>query len=92
MKDSFSPEAIPDKRVEIEVQSYSGYRADEKPRAIFIAGKRYDVVSITDSFLTESSDDRVRRHHFKVRCGDASVKSIYYDFEKDKWFLKGKAK
>ena len=92
MVDSFSAEAISDMQIEIEVQSYSGYRANEKPRAIFIAGKRYNVVSITDSFLTESSDDRARRHYFHVRCSDASLICIYYDFEKDKWFLRGKAK
>jgi hypothetical protein len=92
MIDSFSAAVFPDKQIEIEVQSYSGYKADEKPRAIFIAGKRYDVVSITDSFLTESSDDRARRHYFHIRCSDASLICFYYDFEKDKWFLKGKAK
>jgi hypothetical protein len=90
MIDSFSAEIIPDKQMEIKVQSYSGYRANEKPRAIFISGKRYDVVSITDSFLTESSDDRTRKHYFRIRCSDESLICIYYDFEKDKWFLKGK--
>lgn len=92
MIDSFSTEAIPDKQIEIEVQSYSGYKANEKPRAIYIAGERYDVVSITDSFLTESSDDRARRHYFHVRCTDSSLICIYYDFKKDKWFLREKAK
>jgi hypothetical protein len=92
MKDSFSSAVTFDKEIEIEVQSYSGYRADEKPRAIFIAGKRYDVVLITDSYLTESPDDRTRRHYFHVTFSDASLICIYYDFEKNKWFLKGKAK
>lgn len=77
---------------EIEVRSYSGRKADERPREIIIAGRNYEVTAVADSFLEELSAERTQRHHFKVICSGESVLDVYHDLKNDKWFLRGRVK
>ena len=52
----------------IEVESYSGYKGEESPRAFSYLGKRYEIVEIVDRWYEGGQDPRApRQDYFKVR-------------------------
>jgi hypothetical protein len=58
------------------VECYSGYRGEETPRAVFIAGKRLDVVAILsrERFLNASSGRT--REAWRCRLSDGRVATV----------------
>lgn len=71
----------------IEVSSYSGYKAEEKPMFFSYRGVKYEISQILDMCFEESSSNRTRKRSFRVQCKDSSIQKIYYDIEKNVWYL-----
>jgi hypothetical protein len=53
--------------MKVEVECYSGYRADERPVRFWLAGCEYGVVEVLDQWYGP------RDVYFKVRAGDGNV-------------------
>ena len=74
--------------VPITVETYSGYKADETPRAFFHRGRRYLIEEVTDRWYQAPADPTLASaNYFKVRATDGSVFIIKRDNESQTWFL-----
>jgi hypothetical protein len=69
----------------IDVISYSGRKAEERPLTFILRGLRIDVVEITDRWIEEGVSDRVRRRFFRVRGSDGGIHRICYDESLREW-------
>jgi hypothetical protein len=65
----------------LRVESYSGYKADEEPRAFTLEGVRYAVLGISDRWYDPSAS------YFKVRAEDGHTYLLRHDHEDDSWSL-----
>ncbi len=70
----------------IDVISFSGRKADERPVTFILRGLRIDVVEITDRWVEEGLQDRVRRRFFRVRGSDGGTHRLYYDEHALEWY------
>ncbi len=70
----------------ISVESYSGYKLHESPRAFIFRGRRYIIREIIDRWYegSVSSDDPVI-DYFKVRTDDGMEYVIRYNSYQDEW-------
>jgi len=67
--------------MDVTVQSYAGYRAEERPRSFTIGGHRYEVDEILDRWFGPDHS------YFKVRASDGNTYLLRYDFTADVWTL-----
>jgi len=78
------------KNLAIEVESYSGYCAEETPRVIYIGKQKIGIEAIIDRWLAPEY------RYFKVRGDDGAIYIIRYDVVNEIWdltmFLKGNLK
>lgn len=65
----------------IKVEAYSGYRADERPRAFTIGDKTVSVEEVLDRWYGEDHE------YFKLKAGDGCTYIIRHDRSKDVWGL-----
>ena len=65
----------------IEVESYSGYKANERPTLFFLENRRIGVVDIIDRWYGTDHD------FFKVLADDGVVYLLKWNRFTDKWFL-----
>lgn len=72
---------------EIAVTCYSGFRINEKPVKFKYGGKDFLIKKILESSVTESLENRTRRHCFRVLCETGERFRIFFDPGKDRWFL-----
>ncbi len=72
---------MPDDVLRVRVESYAGHRADEEPRAFWIAERRVTVAEILDRWL--APDHR----YFKLRGDDGDVYILRHDGAADDWHL-----
>ena len=70
----------------IEVIAYSGYRGEEKPRAILLHGARIEVIEILNQWIEERSDDRTTKRFYQMKGDDGVLCRIYYDENATEWF------
>ncbi len=63
------------------VVAYSGYRAEQEPRALVIEGRRLEVREVEDRWLDP------RASYFKVRCANGSSYLVRYDLDAQEWSL-----
>jgi len=72
----------------IEVESYSGYKLHESPRAFVFKGKRYLVEKIIDRWYEGGiKPEAPVVNYFKVRADDGGRYLIRYDSYHDEWTL-----
>jgi len=71
----------------IKVRAYSGYRAEEKPRAFEYEGRLYIISQITHQSIELQAGGRLLRR-FRVRA-DGGEFDLAYDEEWGDWFLLG---
>lgn len=71
----------------IEVTSYDGYKGEERPLRFIFDGKEYKVGEIMESSYQTGIGKGLRRE-FKLKTEDSLIFHIYYDEEKDAWFLR----
>ncbi len=65
----------------IEVESYSGYRADERPIRIVLSGRRYEVVEVEDRWYSPKA------MYFRVVASDGNRYVLRHDEDADLWSL-----
>jgi hypothetical protein len=65
----------------IEVSAYSGYKANERPLAFYIGGRRHDVTDVLDRWYGEEHD------YFKVLADDGRIYLLRWQRVLDLWFL-----
>jgi hypothetical protein len=67
----------------IEVDGYSGFKANERPKAFTVAGRRVEVEEVIERWRGERHD------YFKVKGSDGQRYTIRYDRGQDGWELLG---
>jgi hypothetical protein len=67
--------------VQVRVECYSGYKADETPRALTFGERRVVVTEVVDRWLAPD------HAYFKVRGDDGNQYIIRHDLELDRWEL-----
>jgi hypothetical protein len=65
----------------IEVESYSGYRADERPVRFVMSGRSYEVVEVEDRWYSPQGT------YFRVGASDGNRYVLYHDEKADSWSL-----
>ena len=65
----------------IEVESYSGYRADERPFRFVMSGRRYGVVELQDRWYSPKAI------YFRVLASDGNRYVLRHDQDADLWSL-----
>ncbi len=65
----------------IEVESYSGYRADERPVRFVMGGRTYEVVEVEDRWYSPKAT------YFRVVASDGNRCVLHHDEETDSWSL-----
>jgi len=77
--------------VPIEVQCYSGYKADESPRRFRHEDQWIEVEEVLDRWLQASkSRARSQADYFKIRADDDHLYLLRHDRTTDCWFLENK--
>ena len=67
--------------MKVEVQAYSGFKADERPQSFVLNGHRYRVEEVCDQWYGPEST------YFKVRADDQNLYIIEYSPASDLWSL-----
>jgi hypothetical protein len=67
--------------LEIRVECYAGYRADERPLNFTLCGRRFEVAEVEDRWY---SPDAV---YFRVRATDGDFYVLKHDEVTDAWTL-----
>ena len=70
-----------DQHFRLRVESYSGYRGEEEPRAFTLGERRFAVQEILDRWLEP------RHRYFKVRADDGRTFILRHDTVDDAWEL-----
>jgi hypothetical protein len=65
----------------IEVESYSGYRADERPRRFVMSGCAHEVVELEDRWYSPHAT------FFRVLASDGNRYVLRHDEQLDLWSL-----
>lgn len=69
------------KGIRISVQSYSGYKANERPSRFFMGEHAYEVTEIIDRWYGPDYS------YFKIRADDGNIYILRYDERLDTWEL-----
>jgi len=72
----------------VEVECYSGYKANERPVAFTYRGVRYDIAAIVDRWYEGGIEPgRPQLDYFKVRSSDGQEFFLRYSALFDAWSL-----
>ena len=72
---------VDDKLLEIHVECYSGYMAEETPRRLRLGRRRVEIIEVLDRWL--APDHR----YFKLAGDDGGVYIVRYDVAAQHWNL-----
>ncbi|MFP4366929.1 MAG: hypothetical protein ACLFQA_07525 [Bacteroidales bacterium] len=76
------------KLIEVKVECYSGYRAEESPRRFYINDMRFEIEAITDRWYQARSEPGFPpAHYFKVQTGDSKQYILKHEHTSNKWYL-----
>jgi len=67
--------------IRIEVKTYSGYKADERPTSFVIGAKEFEVKECLDKWYGEGYG------YFKVVADDGYIYILRHDMNNDHWEL-----
>lgn len=67
--------------IELKVECYAGYKADETPLVLQLGERRVAVLEVVDRWLAPDHS------YFKVRGDDGAVYIVRHDLENDHWEL-----
>jgi len=74
--------------IRIQVESYSGGKADETPRQFVWNCRVIEVLEVVDrGYQVESLPEWPRADYFKVQSDDGSQYLLKHDLESDEWYL-----
>jgi hypothetical protein len=73
----------------IQVECYSGYKADERPVAFTYQGERWEIQEVVDRWYEGGLDSsKPVIDYFKVRAIDCNIYFLRYQRELDAWSLR----
>jgi hypothetical protein len=76
------------KLFEIEVECYSGYKADEHPVSFSFNGFRFRIEEIIDRWHQAGSEPgAAAAEYFKVRTNDNKQCILKHEITPDRWFI-----
>ena len=67
--------------MDLHVECYAGYKADQEPRAFTLDSRRYEVLGIADRWYDPDAS------YFKVRADDGHRYLLRHDRTEDAWSL-----
>jgi len=67
--------------MKIAVESYSGYRADERPMRFVLGGRIYEVAEVEDRWYSPGMT------YFRVVAGDGNRYVLRHEEAQDEWSL-----
>jgi hypothetical protein len=67
----------------VEVQSYSGYRADERPMQLKLGTQTLEILEVEDRWYVPGET------YFRVRVADGDRYVLRHVEAQDTWFLEG---
>ncbi len=67
--------------VEIRVDCYAGYKADQRPQRFRLGSEMHEVVEVEDQWYSPSAT------YFRVRASDGNVYVLRHDQDDDRWTL-----
>jgi hypothetical protein len=70
----------------VEVECYSGGRADERPRSVIVGGRRHTVARLLSETIEESPENRNRTHRYRILTDDGLVVELVRTADR-RWFL-----
>jgi len=70
----------------IQVSTYSGYKADERPLEFTFKGKRHKIKEIISQTYEEISGKGLRKR-YAIKTDDGLTFKLFYDESQDRWFL-----
>jgi hypothetical protein len=76
------------KQINIKVECYSGFKADEYPKFFQMENNRLEIYEITDRWYQGSNNPEFPvANYFKVEttCGQEFI--IKHDLDSDEWYL-----
>lgn len=65
----------------VEVESYSGYRADERPVRFVLSGRKYEVAEVEDRWYSPQAT------FFRVVATDGNRYVLRHEEAQDEWSL-----
>lgn len=71
----------------ITVQTQSGYKQNEQPRAFELDGKRFTVLAIKKTWKQESGEGRRQKVFFRVHTHEGRSHDIAKDENSGEWTL-----
>ena len=71
---------------DIQVGTYSGYKADERPLAFTFEGKKHKIKEILSQTYEEISDKGLRKRYI-IKTDEGLTFKLFYDENQDRWFL-----
>jgi hypothetical protein len=69
--------------IQMHVQCYSGYRADERPQRFVFRGREYEVQDLDGQWHSPDAT------YFRVRAQDGNYYVLRHDIGQDSWTLDG---
>lgn len=75
--------------IEIEVECYSGFKANERPVAFIYQGVRREITKIVDRWYDGGvQSNRPAIDFFKIRDAEGNVYLLRYQSESDAWSIR----
>ncbi|MBI2471327.1 MAG: hypothetical protein HYV59_08815 [Planctomycetes bacterium] len=71
---------------EIQVSTYSGYKADERPISFVFKGKTHTIKEITNQ-VYEEVPGKVRRKRYTIKTDEGITFRLLFEENQDRWFL-----
>ena len=72
----------------IQVEAYSGYKANERPVAFIFHGRRWEISEILDRWYEGGvNPEQPVVDYFKVKTRDGSVFILRYEADSDIWSI-----
>ena len=73
----------------IQVECYSGYKADERPIAFTYQGERWEIQEIVDRWYEGGLDSsKPIIDFFKIKASDGNIYLLRYQRDLDVWSLR----
>ncbi len=72
---------------DVHVNTYSGYKADERPLAFTFEGKKHKINEIISQAYEEISGKGLKRR-YTIKTDEGLTFNLFYDENQERWFLK----
>jgi len=77
-----------EKENSVRVETYDGYKSPENPRAVYMLGKKYDVLKVIKAWRAQREKNGLLEEHFKVELKNYGECEIIYNHEFQNWQIK----